>query len=263
MVGIGAFAGVQASASGIRPAIPSNPPQALGALRSTPMVHAGPRASATVGGTTTTVTCGQTISASTTLTADLNCPTSDGLYIAANSVVLNLNGHVISGSLTHSGILTSSNSDTIENGSVLGFNNGVYLNGFKDIATKLTLDNGNTGAFVAGFSDQVTSSTAAANHFIGMLIGGYGAIIKANHVLNNSSDGISANGHGTQVLDNIANGNGHDGIIVSDSAPATLTGNTADFNDLWGIYATPPQIDGGTNKAQGNTQHEQCYAVVC
>jgi hypothetical protein len=56
---------------------------------------------------------------------------------------------------------------------------------------------------------------------------------------------------------------GHDGIVASDSPPATLTGNTADFNDAWGIYSTPPQTDGGTNKAQGNTQHEQCYAVVC
>jgi hypothetical protein len=266
VIGVGAFAGAQAGATG-RPSPAQidvrSPQQASAALDAKLAAHAGPKASATVGGAAATVSCGQTISASTTLTADLNCPSSDGIFIAANNVVLNLNGHSIIGSLGHTGIATNSSSDTIENGYVLGFYTNVELDGTKDIATKLTVDKGDYGIFSSGFSNQITSSTAAGNSYAGMLAGGYSTIVKANHALNNSYDGIIVNGSASQILDNIANGNGSSGIITSDSPPATLTGNTADFNGAWGIYATPPQIDGGTNKAQGNTQHEQCYALVC
>ncbi len=261
---------VVACAAALAPAVASttptkvpSPQQALEALKAKLAAQGGPKASATVGTAAATVACGQTIKASTTLTADLNCPSSSGIIIGANSVVLNLNGHFISGTTGFTGVGTTFNSDTVENGYVLGFSYNVELFGRSDIATKLTLDNGGYGAFTNGFSDQVTSSTAAGNSYGGISIGGYNAIVKADHLLNNTMDGLQTSGHATQILDNIANGNGRDGIDTFDSPPATLTGNTADFNDLWGIHAQNPQIDGGTNKAQGNTQHEQCYGVVC
>ena len=43
----------------------------------------------------------------------------------------------------------------------------------------------------------------------------------------------------------------------------TLTGNTANFNDGWGIFAEPGTIDGGGNKAVGNAEPAQCSGVVC
>ncbi|HEX3542546.1 MAG TPA: hypothetical protein VHT75_19110, partial [Acidimicrobiales bacterium] len=44
-----------------------------------------------------TVVCGQTITASVTLTADLGPCLGDGLVVTASNVTLNLNGHTITG----------------------------------------------------------------------------------------------------------------------------------------------------------------------
>ncbi len=45
------------------------------------------------------VSCGQVITSSTTLDADLVCPDGNGLVIQGNGVVLNLNGHTVRGHL--------------------------------------------------------------------------------------------------------------------------------------------------------------------
>ena len=45
------------------------------------------------------VTCGQVVTASVTLDADLFCPNGDGLVLQGNGIVLRLNGHTIRGQL--------------------------------------------------------------------------------------------------------------------------------------------------------------------
>ncbi len=45
------------------------------------------------------LTCGQVVTASTTLDSDLFCPTGDGLILQGSGIVLNLNGHTIRGEL--------------------------------------------------------------------------------------------------------------------------------------------------------------------
>ena len=67
-----------------------------------------------------TVSCGQTLTKSVTLTADLQCSGLVGLILGAPKVTLNLNGHSIygpdiSGSL---GIQVRGTSDIVENGEV-------------------------------------------------------------------------------------------------------------------------------------------------
>jgi parallel beta-helix repeat protein len=81
-------------------------------------------------------------------------------------------------------------------------------------------------------------------------------------VLNNGDIGLYADGSADKILTNTANGNTSEGIRVIGSLD-TITGNTANYNTDFGINAVSPQIDGGTNKATGNTQQSQCTGVVC
>jgi parallel beta-helix repeat protein len=82
----------------------------------------------------TSQSCGTTITRTTTLHADLiNCP-GDGLVIAANNITLNLNGHRIDGdalpgvAARDAGIrLAGHHGVTIENGTVVEFDLGVFL----------------------------------------------------------------------------------------------------------------------------------------
>ena len=78
--------------------------------------------------------CGDTISADSSIHADLsNCP-GDGLVIGADNVTLDLNGHTIDGDATpgttdpDAGIrLETHQGVTIQNGAVDEFDNGVLL----------------------------------------------------------------------------------------------------------------------------------------
>ena len=80
-------------------------------------------------------TCGQTLTTNTTLTADLDCSGYGGtaLYMGANSIVLNLNGHTIwgpTGNEGQYGVYTDGyNRTTIKNGSINHYYIGAYLNG--------------------------------------------------------------------------------------------------------------------------------------
>src|SRR5688572_2702615 len=73
--------------------------------------------------------CGQVLTRSTTLTADLlNCP-GDGLVIGANGVVLNLNSHTVDGVGLGVGIRNDGfDRVTIRNGTVQDFDYGIQLN---------------------------------------------------------------------------------------------------------------------------------------
>jgi CSLREA domain-containing protein len=81
----------------------------------------------------------------------------------------------------------------------------------------------------------------------------------------NDGEGIkvadsTSSSNGTLLDRNIANGNGAGGIFTGGGH--RLTGNQADFNDGWGIYAQGA-IDGGGNNALGNAEQAQCSGVTC
>src|SRR5579883_1710570 len=58
------------------------------------------------------LSCGDTVTANTTLTADLNCVASSGLIIGANNVTIDLNGHTISCNDIHGYMGSYQNSST-------------------------------------------------------------------------------------------------------------------------------------------------------
>jgi parallel beta-helix repeat protein len=83
--------------------------------------------------------CGQAITADTTLTANLTGCTGDGLVIAADGVTLDLAGHRIEGAASgdtagvdvegHTGVV-------IQNGTVRGFDEGVFALGARDLTVR-------------------------------------------------------------------------------------------------------------------------------
>ena len=120
--------------------------------------------------------CGEVISVSTTLHADIGpCP-EGGVFVAANNVTLNLNGHRIFGAPTaqngeYAGIMVSGHTGvTITGGHVDGFSAGVaVLNSTGTTVSHMDVHD-NTGSFdLNAFGDGVvlfysSSSTISGNH---------------------------------------------------------------------------------------------------
>lgn len=77
--------------------------------------------------------CGDTLTSNTTLSADLDCSAYNGtaLYMGANGITLDLNGHTIwgwTGADDHSGVDTNGRNKTvITDGTIANFGYGVYL----------------------------------------------------------------------------------------------------------------------------------------
>ncbi len=259
---------VQASASGTQRAklgaVPkqSSLKQAADAAQASLRSDAGPQASAIVAGSPAPVTCGETLTASTTLTANLDCSGSNGLIIGASGVTLNLDGYTIAGNEVGTGVVGLDSKDTIESGYIEGFVEGIEAVGSNDVVTKVQVNHtAGLGLDLAGADDIATGDTLAENDRDGLYSDSTGGVLQSVHALNNGGVGITALG-AAKVLDNIADGNAGSGISAS-SGPATLTGNKADYNGALGIDGESPVIDGGSNTAVGNGTKEQCRGVVC
>jgi hypothetical protein len=270
--GVGGVAAVGASAIDHQlaplPKAQSSVAAGVAALKSSIAAGSGPKASAVVANVATTVSCGQTITKSTTLTANLNCDSSSGLTIGANSVVLNLNGHFIVGS-GGMGVEAAGTSDTIENGYVIGFADGVDVFGDGDKVTNMQVSgSADVALFLQGGSkNQVPGTTVAENGLYGIVDDASNDTLKGDEALNNGNFGIVVDGP-TQVVGNAVDGNGNAdngsaGILADSSTPSKLTGNTANHNAGLGIDAVSPQIDGGGNKADANGTAVQCAGVAC
>ncbi len=77
---------------------------------------------------TQSVSCGDTITQSVKLTADLHCSTTDGLDIGANHVTVDLGGHTIFGASPYNGVADNGYPyETIKKGTIDGFAIAVYL----------------------------------------------------------------------------------------------------------------------------------------
>jgi parallel beta-helix repeat protein len=240
----------------------------------------------------TLLACGDTITTNITLTSDLACVASNGLNVGADGIVIDLNGHTISGDGTHNGIYNSGHTNVvIKNGTISHFLIGVELlagansNTVQNVRTK---DNDSAGIFVnVSSSDQLTGNSAFLNTSAGIIVqlgsgnqltgnwveangadgievvNSSGFVVSRNTALNNHASGIEPDAGASGLLSrNVANGNGNDGISVADSV-VTLTRNRASFNGLRGINAAPGNTDGGKNVVQDNTSATQCANVVC
>lgn len=241
------------------------------------------------------LSCGATITQSTTLTGDvLNCP-GPAVVIGAPGITLDMNGRTASGARGNRahGILNVGHADvTIRNGTVRGFGlYGVRLAGAdRNLVEDMRLDRNLTGIGLVDSTDGTfRDSLVTRSGFVGVnLTGGDRNTVTRNrirasrgqavfvqhsvsetggaHVV--SSNAIRGNGIwvslgpiGSRIAGNTIRGSQRDGISVFDRS-TVLSGNVARKNRAFGIYAPNGAVNGGGNRASGNGLG-QCLGVRC
>jgi parallel beta-helix repeat protein len=230
------------------------------------VVVAGALALAAPGAQAAAVTCGQVIAANTVVSNDLtNCP-GDGLVIGANGIVLDLNGHTITGTDNGNGIVIGThNHVTVKNGRVAGFTSGIYVNGPDNTVSKITSKNNSYDGVYVDNADRfrMTSSWTIGNSSNG---------VESSDSSNGTYDGVQANGNGSSGLDiyansssivgttitqSTANGNGNDGIYLYNVRFVSVTKNTlnGNYSGFYSVFTngTGSVISG--NKATDNSQN--------
>jgi hypothetical protein len=103
--------------------------------------------------------CGQVITQNVILTSNLNCAETDGLIVNAGNIVVDLNGHTISGPDVDSDTKTSSkvgimipnvNNVVVQDGTIEGFQAGVLMTGSQNVEVKgMVVKNNQIGLFTS------------------------------------------------------------------------------------------------------------------
>jgi parallel beta-helix repeat protein len=160
----------------------------------------------------TNLACGDLITTDVRLEADLTCP-GDALFVGADGIRINLNGHIITGAATGVGITVRGRIDvTIHGGTIMNFVTGVFVSQSTGVTVK---DNAFTQNREAVF-----------------LIGSSGNVVKANVAWENSSRGIMLRPttSGIPSTDNLVVANvlidNPSGILIFGQSGNTLKGNT-------------------------------------
>ena len=152
------------------------------------------------------------------LGGNLNVPTSatDAIDISAANVTFDLNGFVISGPGSGTGINASgATSTTVRNGSVTGFSRGLALG--SDSVVQSVQANANQGDGIeCGGDCQISHNGANSNGNNGILVSGGNNLISNNTANDNKGAGINLNaGSQDRVTANTANDNGTGSFCAS------------------------------------------------
>jgi parallel beta-helix repeat protein len=203
--------------------------------------------------TAATPSCGDTIKQDTTLDADVVCtnPGAIGLVVDADNITLRMNGHAIrgAGGSGSVGIRTSSVLGAhvvgvkIMNGTIDGFDGGVFMNAANSSLLKLTI-NATTNGVVLGSSGfvvpepvpSVCEPAFPANNCL------YRSVITVNTNLTTAS-GISLGGDNNEAWGNTVRGSVGAGIIqggnltrtVFNTVESCIPSNPSDPPGSWGI----------------------------
>jgi hypothetical protein len=214
--------------------------------------------------------CGDTLTTNTTLTSDLDCSGYSGtaLYMGANGIVLNLNGHTIwgpPGSDGYNGVDTEEyNRTTIRNGKITDYYIGVNLDSSnRTTVSGLDIDGNDTNeaygvyeyhgvanvlnnlevwdVYYGVYMDYSANSTLKNSN----LTGYYGAYVDGTSkalVTTNSLHGeygvFDYRSWRNKYTANTANGEGSYGFYIECDGygPVTMSGNTANGHDSYGFY---------------------------
>jgi parallel beta-helix repeat protein len=204
---------------------------------------------------TQSVSCGDTVTQSIKLTADLHCSASDGLDIGANHVTIDLGGHTIFGTSPYNGVADNGYPyATIKNGSIDGSENAVYLHAapsstitgiiarndpgvaisvdasaFTAVSKATVVAYGYEGVYLQTDGSSLTNSTISAGSNaagVGVVVWGSGDTVSGNTALASARAGILVQyGGGNRVTKNHVQGAGNDGIRLYDTQGAVVSGN--------------------------------------
>ena len=192
----------------------------------------------------TTIVCGSTITASTTLKADIGPCSGNAITIGANNIVLNCAGRTISGAAIGSGIVLSGITKArVENCEVTGFGFGIYLSGssYNTITRNTVSGNAGNGMEFDSSSNNnyVAENTANSNGGNGINLDGggvYGNIISRNVAYSNEYNGFGiGSSSGNSFIGNTATGNGGYGFFAYESSSNNYMGNIATSNNNAGF----------------------------
>ncbi len=163
------------------------------------------------------VSCGDTITQSTRLTADIGPCSGDGIIIGADNITLNCNGHTLTG---------PGSTETFGTGILLADRSGV------------TIRNCHVTEFSFGFN--VTSSNNR---------------LQGNTAARNIGDGFEISGSNNKLQGNRASHNEHVGFFLESADNNKLQGNTAAYNGGSGFLLFFDFLSEGSNNnnLQGNT----------
>jgi parallel beta-helix repeat protein len=192
------------------------------------------------------VTCGQEITANTTLDGDLVCTSGPALIVTADNVTLDLGGHTISGHGAASAgapgiLLRNVKGVTVQKGTVQGFGAGVAIEGGANNTVQNVTAQNNIGPSDGDYGDGITISNSSGNTIQGNTAKGNGPysgisvvgastnntiaknVVTDNNMLPGDASvgredmGIRIEGPGAnnnKITGNTVTGSGADGIVV-------------------------------------------------
>ncbi|MFN2607601.1 MAG: right-handed parallel beta-helix repeat-containing protein [Acidimicrobiales bacterium] len=193
-------------------------------------------------------TCGQEVSANTTLAGDLTCTSGPALIVTADNVVLDLGGHTITGHGAASAgapgiLLRNVKGVTVRKGTITGFGAGVAIAGGANNVVQNVTVSANVGEPDGDYGDGITLSDSNGNTIQGNTVKGNGPF-----------SGISVVGASSQnqILDNVVTDNnmlpgdpsvGRQDMGIRIEGPAananTVSGNTVTGSGADGIVVLP------------------------
>lgn len=200
-------------------------------------------AAGTISACPTTITSAGkwTVTTNITAAAGVNCIT-----VAADRVVIDLQGYTIAGSGYSSGVISdgSRNNIIVANGTIIGFNQAINL--CPANCTYIT----------------VSHVTVMNTGFSGIDISGDYGVVSDSQVNSNGTYGVYFYGNYNTVYNTVANNNGQDGIaFLQSSSNNTVSDSPAYGNGMNGMTFAGSNNTVINSQAVGNGQHGMSFSV--
>jgi parallel beta-helix repeat protein len=208
--------------------------------------------------------CGQSVTTSVTLQADLLDCAGDGLVVGADGITIDLNGHTIAGSQAGDGIDDAAGYDrvTIRNGTIRSFANGVRLVGARRsrlsglaIVADGPIASSRVGILLSGSRRGLVDGTIVTGGGPSLLLSNSDRNTIAGsrfsgEISQHAGDAVQilAGSNGNRLAGNTIEANGA-GLVLRDSRANVVAGNGIDT----GLSDAVTLTDATSNVLRGNT----------
>src|SRR5919112_956629 len=261
MTAIIAFASVgalliQPTLASAQPKNSNNPLDILGTSSSSGRSSATSLLGSTEDIPSASLSCGQVITTSVKLSANLDCA-SDGLLVQGDNIVIDLNGHTIKGpgpSASKIGVSVAAN-DGVQitgSGTITGFQAGVLASGGKDdTITNVNFEGNQIAIFLTGTTGADIENNMITNNQIGMAAhSATSTNFKENVLTENDLAGVTLVNSGKNKIDTNIIKKSKNGIFNdAQSVDNSITTNTVMENsgvDLNNGNGLPINVNGAT-----------------